>query len=142
MEVHKGEVARSIVHKCGTKLTTIAERLGISRNTLYNKFADPDLSDAFLLKLGDIIRYDFSITFPHLKQEKREEETYDRDDRGIIYVERAVESLLKADRKYIELLERQNGLLSILARLTQKSELDNIRREICDFFNDSKGNSK
>jgi hypothetical protein len=134
MEVHKGEVAKNIVHKCGMAITTISAGLGISRNTLYNKFEDPHLSDAFLLRLGDVIRYDFSINFPSLKQEKKEE----IDDRDITYVERAVENLLRIDRKYIELLERYNGLLSMLVKLTKKDEDNDIKKKICDFFNNPK----
>lgn len=139
MEVHKGELAKGIVKKCGMTITTISEKLGISRNSLYNKFNDPNLSDSFLLKLGETICYDFSICFPKLKQEINE----DIDDKKeIIYVDRAVESLLRADKKYIALLEKYNGLLSILIRFTQRDESHNMKNDVSNFLNNSRKNSK
>ena len=131
MSLHKGEIVKNIVGQCGMRITTISAKLKISRNTLYNKFEDPNLSDAFILKLGDAIRYDFSACFPHLNNEI---ETTAASDDTITYIDRNIETLIRQERKYIELLEKHNGLLTILVKTTHQRHSPMVEQEIDDYI--------
>ena len=69
---HKGQTVERIVRQNGYTLTRLAKRLNISRNTLYNKFNNPNLSFDFIMKVGEVISYDFSLDFPEMKREPKE----------------------------------------------------------------------
>lgn len=135
MSLHKGEIVKNIVHKCGMKITTISTKLKISRNTLYNKFDDPNLGDAFILKLGDVIRYDFSACFPNLKEDAVS--FSEISDESITYIDRNIENLIKQERKYIDLLEKHNGLLTLLAKTARGTNLPLVEQEIDGYIKNS-----
>lgn len=58
--MHRGEVVEEIVRKSGYPLTKIAERLSISRRTLYQWFTYESLSIEKIARIGRIINHDFS----------------------------------------------------------------------------------
>jgi plasmid maintenance system antidote protein VapI len=66
--VHRGEIVEKILRKSGYSLTKVAKKLGISRNTLYNRFKNANLSYHFMMEVGKIIYYDFTIDFPEMKE--------------------------------------------------------------------------
>ena len=68
---HKGQIVEKIVRRSGYSITKLAKKLQISRNTLYNRFANPNLGYSFIMDVGSIIHYDFTIDFPEIKVEGR-----------------------------------------------------------------------
>ena len=124
-----GEIVENAVRKSGFSLKKLSERLGISRNTLYNRFGDPELSYDFIRTVGNIIHYNFSIDFAELKEE------VDEMGEGLInYADRDTAELMKLDKKYTGLLERYNKLLGVLARCAHTSELQTLRKEVIKFL--------
>jgi len=132
MAQHKGEIVEDIVRRSGFSLKKLSERLRISRNTLYNRFKDPDLSYEFITAVGDIIHYDFSLDFDELRSGANE-----MSEKSIGYMDRDAAELLKLEKKYMSLLERYNKLLSILVRLANTNELQTLRREILRFLEEN-----
>ena len=127
---HRGEIVDKVVRQSGFALNKLAKRLKISRNTLYNRFRDPELKDDFILDVGDIINYDFKRHFPDLKREDEE----DDEDRFIggnqVYLDKKTIKMLELGRKYMVLLERYNDLLGILVKLANTNEMNVLRKEI------------
>ena len=127
---HRGEIVDKVVRQSGFALNKLAKRLKISRNTLYNRFRDPELKDDFILDVGDIINYDFKRHFPDLKREDEE----DDEDRFIggnqVYLDKKTIKMLELGRKYMVLLERYNDLLRILVKLANTNEMNVLRKEI------------
>ena len=127
---HRGEIVDKVVRQSGFALNKLAKRLKISRNTLYNRFKDPELKDDFILDVGDIINYDFKRHFPDLKREDGE----DDEDRFIggnqVYLDKETVKMLELGKKYMVLLERYNDLLGILVKLANTNEMNVLRKEI------------
>ena len=129
MQKHRGEIVEDAVRKSGFSLKKLSERLKISRNTLYNRFREPELSYEFIREVGNIIHYNFSIDFAELQEEIDEV-----GEGAISYTDRDVAELLRLEKKYTGLLERYNKLLSILARCAYTNELQTLRKEIFRFL--------
>ena len=127
---HRGEIVDKVVRQSGFALNRLAKRLKISRNTLYNRFKDPELKDDFILDVGDIINYNFKRHFPDLKREDEE----DDEDRFIggnqVYLDKETVKMLELGKKYMVLLERYNDLLGILVKLANTNEMNVLRKEI------------
>ena len=64
---HKGEIIEAAIRQSQYPLSTVMKRMKLSRSTLYNRFKEHHLEDAFILALGEAIHYDFSLDFPALK---------------------------------------------------------------------------
>ncbi len=129
MKKHKGEIVEDVVRRSGFPITRLAKRLKISRNTLYNRFKNPDLSPEFITSISNIIHYDFALDFPELKIDgsKADESSYK-------YVERNTVELLRLEKKHRDLLERHNKLLGILTTLANANELETLKKEIACFL--------
>jgi transcriptional regulator with XRE-family HTH domain len=115
---HRGEIVEKILRKSGYSLTKIAKQLGISRNTLYNKFENANLSYHFIMKVGKIVYYDFTIDFPEIKEE------VDLLDKTQIPEQVGIGG------KYIHLLEKYNSLLAVLVETANNNKLPDLHREI------------
>jgi hypothetical protein len=63
---HRGEVVKEAVLKSGLTLTSLRQKLGISRPTLYRRFEEPNLSFEFIEQVGVLIRHDFAQEFREL----------------------------------------------------------------------------
>lgn len=106
MKVHRGKIAEKAVRESGLSLTSLAERLSVSRRTLYNYFSQPDLSIETVISIGKIIHVDFSKLLskdayvippsPHLEVADKS------SDRDATYWK----------EKYFNLLEKHNELLT------------------------------
>ncbi|MEM7055636.1 MAG: hypothetical protein AAF392_01995, partial [Bacteroidota bacterium] len=118
-----------VVRQSGYSLTRLAQSLGISRNTLYNRFDNPHLGYRFILDVGNAIHYDFTHEFPEMK------ETIETGGEGPIpSIDRGTAELLRIKGKYIDLLERYTKLQSILVRLANENELQVLKQEILKFI--------
>jgi len=132
MDKHRGEIVEDVIRKSGFSLKKLSERLGVSRHTLYNRFKEPELGYEFIIAVGNIIHYNFTLEFPELQAEISE-----MDERPMGYVDRDAIELLKLKRKYTGQLERYNRFLGILVRLANTNELQTVRREIFQFLEEN-----
>lgn len=133
MTTHRGEIVEEVIRKSGFSLKKLSERLGVSRNTLYNRFREAELSYEFILSVGNIIHYNFALNFPELQD--KEVSTVSEGFAG--YADRDAIELLRLEKKYMGLLERYNKLMNILARLANANELETLRREILQFLEEN-----
>lgn len=133
MTTHRGEIVEEVIRKSGFSLKKLSERLGVSRNTLYNRFREAELSYEFILSVGNIIHYNFALNFPELQD--KEVSTVSEGFAG--YADRDAIELLRLEKKYMGLLERYNKLMNILARLANANELETLRREILHFLEEN-----
>ena len=63
---HRGEVVKEAVLKSGLSFSSLRQKLGISRPTLYRRFEEPNLSFEFIEQVGALIRHDFAQEFREL----------------------------------------------------------------------------
>ncbi|WP_339044041.1 helix-turn-helix domain-containing protein [Cardinium endosymbiont of Tipula unca] len=142
MEQHKGKIVEEAIKKSGYQMKALAERLGIARNTLYTKIKEAELDDAFIIKIGSIIHYDFFIDFPHLSNceiphynnnnnEEIQGAYRNPGSRNPDFIQ-----LQELNRKYLRLLEDYNKLLKILILLANNNDLMGIKKEITEFLSD------
>jgi len=125
MNQHRGEILEAVVRKSGYPLKTIAARLGISRNTIYNKFKEHDLSYDFIVRVGELLHYDFTYEYPEIKT------TVSIDKK------QHVAELWWLERKYTRLLEHYSQLLSFLLRMANDYQLERLKKEIDKFLEPS-----
>ncbi|MEL6539408.1 MAG: hypothetical protein AAFP93_01365 [Bacteroidota bacterium] len=130
MEKHRGEIVEEIFRKSGYSLSRLAKDMMISRNTVYNRFKDPNLSLDFIQELGDIIRYDFAQVFPEIEKDPAEEKQR--------YVRRQVADFLALEGKHVRLMERYDSLMSFLLQLSNKNDLNTLRQEILEFLEENR----
>jgi predicted DNA-binding protein YlxM (UPF0122 family) len=126
---HKGQIVEKAVRKSGYSLTKLAKGLGISRNTLYNRFDNPNLGYRFIIDVGNIIHYDFTLDFPEIRNEVEVAE-----ENSMRSIDRGTAELLRIEGKYIRLLEKYTKLLGILVRLSNENELPGLKKEIIEFI--------
>ena len=130
---HKGQIVERIVREGGYTLTRLAKRLNISRNTLYNKFNNPNLSFDFIRKVGEIISFDFSIEFPEMKRETKE-----AGADGDQYVPKKDFEYVGFMKEYFALAKQHRSLLEFLVKLANNNELKAVKEEIRRFVEASK----
>lgn len=124
--VHRGEVIRDAIKASGVAVGVVADKLGVSRKTLYNKFKETGIPYSFILRLGEVIHHDFSEEFPHLSKNIKKEAALQQPQNTNLLLPFDVEpqeapkpgnmeaceaELLNLQRKYIALLEKFNELL-------------------------------
>ncbi len=122
MHQHRGKILEGIVRGSGYSLKALAEKLGISRNTIYNKFKEHDLSYDFIVRVGEVIHYDFTYEYPEIRTTVSVNKT------------QHVAELWRLERKYTHLLERYDKMLSFLLRLTNDYHLERPQKEIDKFL--------
>ena len=129
MTKHRGEIVEQAIRRSGFSMKRLAERLKISRNTLYNRFKESELGFEFIMRVSNVIHYDFTHELPEIKKEQIES-----GEGASYYIERSTAELLKLEKKYTDLLERYNKLLSILIRQANNNDLQPLRQEIMQFM--------
>ncbi|WP_342265723.1 helix-turn-helix domain-containing protein [Cardinium endosymbiont of Philonthus spinipes] len=121
---HRGEIIESVVRRSGLSLSALAEKMGISRNTLYNRFKQKNLSYDFILNLGVVLHYNFVIHFPEMKSDR----ALSDDFRS---------KLFQLEEKYKKLLEKYNWLLKFLLKKSQEVDQHAFYKQIKEFINSS-----
>lgn len=121
---HRGEIIENVVRKSGISLSVLAEKMGISRNTLYNRFKEKNLSYDFILTLGVVLHYNFSVHFPEMKSDS----AFPDDVRA---------ELFQLEKKYKSLLEKYNWLLKFLLKKSQEADQHALHKQIKEFINSS-----
>jgi transcriptional regulator with XRE-family HTH domain len=115
---HRGEIVEKVMRRSGYSLTKLAKKLGISRNTLYNRFKNANVSYQFIMEVGKITHYDFTFDFPQMKED------------ASVLEEDQPREVWRIEKQYTELLEKNAKLLAILTRLSNQKELPTLRQEI------------
>jgi len=120
--MHQGELLKNVIKSKGLTANYISAALNIHRNTITNKFNKEVLPADFLIKVGNLINYDFSQEIPFLKN--TEAKATCNDTANIIaqiqdntaYSPQTLatceKELFILQRKYIALLEEHNKLIS------------------------------
>jgi transcriptional regulator with XRE-family HTH domain len=129
MSSHRGQIVEKVIRRSGYSITRLAKKLGISRNTLYNRFENANLSYHFIMEIGSAIHYDFTVDFPTMK-----EEIEMMRDIPIRSIDRETLEIWRAESKYILLLEKYTKLLSMLAKVANINTLITLKKEILDFI--------
>ncbi len=111
-KLHKGNILEKAVRNSGYSITKVAERLCITRTTLYNKFKESEITTDFIIRVGSAIWYNFSVDFPELSEVIQQ--VNERRPR----VEENKLNLLELEKKYSDLLEKYNQLTSLLVNVT------------------------
>ncbi|MCC9166250.1 hypothetical protein [Pontibacter harenae] len=125
--IHRGEKIKEAIKESGLAVGVVAERMGISRKTLYNKFKEASIPYSFILKLGEVIHHDFSKEFPNLSKTVKKELVstqappsqnlllpFDREpepQQKPRSLKECEAELIVLQQKYIALLEKFNELL-------------------------------
>jgi len=118
MKRHRGEILEMAIRRGPYPIKTLAHKLGISRNTIYSKFKQYDLEYEFILKVGDIIHYDFKAIFPELKTTVPIEPKDHTNE------------LWRMEKNYMKLLEQYEKLLGFLVKITHQYGFDKLKKEI------------
>jgi hypothetical protein len=123
-------MVETILRKSGHSLTKLAEKLSISRNTLYNRCKNANLSYDFIMEIGNIICYDFTIDFPEMKEKI-----------GLASVNPALQhgedqsaALWRLEGKYTQLLEKYNKLLEIVISVVDVNGLHSSQQKIAQML--------
>ncbi|CCM10096.1 Putative uncharacterized protein [Cardinium endosymbiont cEper1 of Encarsia pergandiella] len=119
---HRGEIIENVVRRSGISISVLAEKIGISRNTLYNRFKEKNLSYDFILTLGKVLHYNFAVHFPEMNSDRTLP-----DDARI--------ELFQLEQKYENLLEKYNWLLKFLLKKSQAIDQHALRKKIKEFIN-------
>lgn len=125
--IHRGQIVENIVRKSGYHFTTIAAKLRISRNTLYNRFNNANLSYSFIADIGNIIHYDFSIDIPEMKKEM---DGGTENPVSSLQKSSNYSKLLRIENKYARLLEKYNKLIAMLVHVANHNELHELKDEV------------
>lgn len=118
---HRGEIVRNAVQKSGHPKATLARKLGITRNTLYNRLDRPDLEWDFIIDVYAILKKEVAEDFPELsKYISHEPEPHHESA-----LDECQKQLNEYKDKYIRLMEEYNEVLkqnrSLQARQTGTS---------------------
>ena len=122
MEQHRGEIVEAIVRRSGYSIKALSKKLRVSRNTIYNKFREQDLSYEFIANVGDIIHYDFNADFPEIKTSV----VLDKDKQAT--------ELWRLEQRYARLLERHHKLLTFLVKISNDYNLIWLKKDIDEFL--------
>ncbi|MBX9890552.1 MAG: hypothetical protein K2X94_04745 [Amoebophilaceae bacterium] len=134
MKEHKGKIVEEAIKNSGYQMKALAKKLGIARNTLYTKIKEAQLDDAFIIKIGNIIHYDFSISFPNLQVDQGEVQDHQGIYSHAAYKNPDFIELQLLNKKYLKLLEDYTKLLKLLILLANSNELTGIKKEITEFL--------
>lgn len=107
---HRGEIVEAAVRKSGITLTALANRLHKSRRHIYNLFDQANISLDVIIRIGEIIHYDFSDDIDELKSDDFKIQK-DNDDEY-----RDMQKSIYWKDKYLVLLEKYNSLLERIHR--------------------------
>ena len=102
---HRGEIIRKAVYNSGLTITEIAKSIGKSRKWMYLMFENSNVSLDLVLKIGKIIRYDFTADFKELSTSARIK------SESFVATEENETNAEFWKKKYLKLLEEYNELL-------------------------------
>ncbi|WP_454802282.1 hypothetical protein [Mucilaginibacter phyllosphaerae] len=117
MDKHRGQIVEYLVRKKGINISELPDKLRVNRRTLYNWFAHPLLKPEVIIRIGIVIKHNFSIEFPELFLSAQ----FDVHHQPDISEELVDDNIWRT--KYLELLEKYNETLRLTLNNKQKGEL-------------------
>jgi predicted transcriptional regulator len=105
MSIHHGQIVEKVIRRNGHSISEIARITGVNRRSVYNWFNQRTLKEDIVVRLGRAIQHDFSSMIPDLQLTTTDFKSTFQP----ITVQPDEHAIWKD--KYIELLERYNGLL-------------------------------
>ncbi|TWR30908.1 hypothetical protein FPZ43_00040 [Mucilaginibacter pallidiroseus] len=114
---HEGKLLEYIIRRDGYNLSELSKILNINRRTLYNWFNQKYVHDSIFIKIGLILRHDFSSDLPH----KFTSDQFKLQPKSITQTVVADKDDDASDwkGKYLQLLEKYNDHLLLI--------IDNVR---------------
>jgi hypothetical protein len=109
---HRGEILEKIVRQSHIPISEIARKIGYNRKSIYDFFHNPELPLDTILKIGKVIRHDFSYDFPELFPFVRNQVHENQEIYETKLLNECVKEKNEWMHKYIDLLEQHNALLS------------------------------
>ena len=138
MKTHKGEIIELIVRSSGYTIKSVAEKMNISRSTLYKHFQAIDVSDDFILRLGKIIHHDFSKEFPHLKTYTHYRDSQEAKTQHLVPIS---PDFLDLQKRYCQLLEAYSRLLKIAIKVSNTKDtnqnISKLQKEIMSYIEEN-----
>lgn len=112
--IHRGEIVEKAVRESGFSIVQLAKRMHKSRKWVYNSFENSLLPLDYVLQIGKIIHYDFSMDIPEIQ----------RPGKGLLLVgtpefenTNPEETIGYWKSKYYNLLEEYTALLKELKKV-------------------------
>ena len=112
MEIHQGHIIEKVIRRNGHSITDVARLAEVNRRSVYNWFNQRHLKQDVIIKIGRLIKHDFSLEFPDLfttsdfiSQPKKSANLTISDLNKDVY------GVNHWKDKYIDLLERYNSLI-------------------------------
>lgn len=125
MNINVGHVLEQAVRMERIGISELSRKLNVSRRTIYNWFKQEDLNPNIILKVGDVIRHDFTAELP---------ETFIRNHKHILETENpSILNEVAADNnsvyfwmnKYVALLEKYNEMLNRISESSKPHHQNN-----------------
>jgi hypothetical protein len=107
---HRGEIVEAAIRKSGIPVTTIAKKLGKTRQWLYLLFSNPNVPLDVVLFIGKIIYHDFSEEISALTSISKLEESNNEYSLNSNYWK----------EKYFTLMEEHHALLKRVSELENR----------------------
>ncbi|TSD67741.1 helix-turn-helix transcriptional regulator [Inquilinus sp. KBS0705] len=107
MENHRGKKVEYIIKKRGLNIKDLAAEIEVNRRSMYNWFNQQELSPAIIIKIGRVIKHDFSKEFPELFSGTE----FHKEGSSSTYHHNSQGQQVNWKQKYIVLLERYNSEL-------------------------------
>lgn len=118
MDKHRGAILEMIVRKSPYSIKALAEKLAISRTTLYNKFKEQDLNYDFLLLVSKTLHHDLTVEIPELQSQ-------------VLVPNKQYDALARSfEKSYIQLLERYKRLFAFLTKLAHTYGLEEVKKKM------------
>lgn len=115
--VHRGEIVNSLIRRKGVNLTTLAEEMGVKRQTLYNQLDRDDMNTSYILKIGEYINEDFSKLIPDLNDDLPKHAVHEPTDQPYKITKDPLDMMVRLDgseetlNRVIDRLVRVNSSL-------------------------------
>ena len=113
MNTHQGAKLSKLIRQGKYSMAWIAEKLKMSRTTLYNRLKKPNLSIDFLLSVSKVLQCDLTKDFPEVTK---------------AYVTSNYLHEIKDD--YIKLLESHHSVLLLIFKILYNIVNPNIKRQV------------
>jgi hypothetical protein len=109
LHIHRGQILQTAVDATRLKKEDVAEKAGYSRASYYKHVQEPELDYHILAAYGKALKYDFTEELPEMPKYVLSEpdESYGK----ALSLDEALRQRDHWRDKYLELLEKYNGLI-------------------------------
>lgn len=117
--IHRGKLLEKKIRKSGIAIKTVAEKLHITRQTLYKWFEQEDLGNKYFKQVSEIIGVSFATELPELVSEPPTFYGAAADDKCL----KAMQDRDRYLNMYLALQQEFNKLSSELLTVTREARL-------------------